>query len=78
MRQLGADQFVAYDEEDAGVIFENQADTVIDATKGGRAGESGMQIMKEGGNFVACQRNKKNLGIISLTVLQRIIQILKR
>ena len=53
VRQLGADQFVAYDEEDAGVIFENQADTVIDATKGGRAGESGMQIMKEGGNFVA-------------------------
>lgn len=53
VRQLGADQFAAYDEEDAGKIFADQADTVIDATKGGRAGESGMQIMKAGGNFVA-------------------------
>lgn len=51
--QLGVDQFVAYDEADAGKIFADQADTVIDATKGGRAGEAGMQIMKTGGNFVA-------------------------
>ncbi|MBO0451731.1 NADP-dependent oxidoreductase [Candidatus Enterococcus murrayae] len=53
VRQLGADQFVAYDEEDAGKIFADQADSVIDATKGGRAGEAGMEIMKAGGNFVA-------------------------
>lgn len=53
VRQLGADQFVAYDEVDAGEAFADQADTVIDATKGGRAGEAGMQIMKAGGNFVA-------------------------
>ena len=53
VRQIGADQFAAYDEEDTGAIFADQADTVIDATKGGRAGEAGMQIMKTGGNFVA-------------------------
>lgn len=53
VRQLGADQFAAYDVEDAGSFFADQADTVIDATKGGRAGEAGMQIMKAGGNFVA-------------------------
>ncbi|MGM0172849.1 NADP-dependent oxidoreductase [Enterococcus sp. DIV0800] len=53
VRQLGVDQFVAYDEADAGKMFADQADTVIDATKGGRAGEAGMQIMKAGGNFVA-------------------------
>lgn len=51
--QLGADQFVAYDQADAGKTFADQADTVIDATKGGVAGEAGMQIMKTGGNFVA-------------------------
>ena len=44
---------MAYDEADAGKMFADQADTVIDATKGGRAGETGMQIMKTGGNFVA-------------------------
>lgn len=53
VRQLGADQFAAYDEADVGEVFADQADTVIDATKGGRAGEAGMQTMKEGGNFVA-------------------------
>lgn len=53
VRDLGADHFVAYDVEDAGRRFANQADTVIDATKGGRAGEAGMTIMKTGGNFVA-------------------------
>ncbi|MGO2637438.1 MAG: zinc-binding dehydrogenase, partial [Enterococcus viikkiensis] len=53
VRQLGVDQFVAYDEADAGKIFADQADTVIDATKGGRAGKAGMEIMKAGGNFVA-------------------------
>ncbi len=53
VRQLGVDQFVAYDEADAGEIFADQADTVIDATKGGRAGKAGMEIMKAGGNFVA-------------------------
>lgn len=52
VRQLGADEFAAYDETDAGKLFANQADTVIDATKGGRASETGMTIMKAGGNFV--------------------------
>jgi NADPH:quinone reductase-like Zn-dependent oxidoreductase len=53
VRQLGADQFAAYDEVDAGEVFADMADTVIDATKGGRASEAGMKIMKAGGNFVA-------------------------
>ncbi|WP_314577402.1 NADP-dependent oxidoreductase [Enterococcus gilvus] len=52
VRQLGADQFAAYDEVDAGEVFADMADTVIDATKGGRASEAGMKIMKAGGNFV--------------------------
>lgn len=51
--KLGADEFAAYDEADDGELFADQADTVIDATKGGRNGESGMRIMKAGGNFVA-------------------------
>lgn len=53
VRSLGADDFVAYDDTDAGEVFADRADTVIDATKGGRAGEAGMKIMKAGGNFVA-------------------------
>ena len=53
VRSLGADDFAAYDDTDAGEVFADRADTVIDATKGGRAGEAGMKIMKTDGNFVA-------------------------
>lgn len=69
VRQLGADEFVAYDEADAGAAFADQADTVIDATKGGRAGEAGMEILKTGGNFVALNdlpsEQKKNGNYLS-------------
>ncbi|MDB7018755.1 NADP-dependent oxidoreductase, partial [Escherichia coli] len=46
IRQLGVSDFSAYDQEDPGIKFQNQADTVIDATKGSVKGESGIQIMK--------------------------------
>lgn len=52
VRSLGVDRFVAYDETDAGKAFADQADTVIDATKGGSAGKAGMQIMRTDGTFV--------------------------
>ncbi|REC32895.1 alcohol dehydrogenase [Enterococcus pseudoavium] len=69
VRSLGADQFAAYDEVDVGAKFADQADTVIDATKGGQAGEAGLQIMKEGGNFVALndlpREQKKNGNYLS-------------
>ncbi len=53
IRQLGVSDFSAYDQEDPGIKFQNQADTVIDATKGSVKGESGIQIMKEGGRYIA-------------------------
>lgn len=53
VRQLGATEFVAYDEQDVGCVYENQADVVIDATKGGHGNQAGMQALKENGIFVA-------------------------
>lgn len=53
VRELGADEFSAYDKEDAGERFAETADTVIDGTKGGRSSVSGVKIMKTGGNYVA-------------------------
>lgn len=53
VRNLGVTHFSAYDQEDPGEIFENQADIVIDATKGSVAGKTGIQIMKEEGRYVA-------------------------
>jgi len=53
---LGVDRFAAYDKEDVGAAFLNQADIVIDATKGGRTSASGMAIMKTGGTYVALNR----------------------
>lgn len=53
VKHLGADEFVAYDIEDAGVVFSNRADIVIDATKGSRSAKSGMAILKENGTYVA-------------------------
>lgn len=53
VRDLGATEFAAYDEVDPGAVFADQADVVIDATKGSRSGQSGMRIMKAGGTYVA-------------------------
>lgn len=53
VRQWQVDGFAAYDQEDPGTIFENQADVVIDATKGSRGIEAGVRIMKENGTYVA-------------------------
>ncbi len=53
VRQLGISAFSAYDQEDPGEVFQNQADVVIDATKGSVNGRSGIQIMKEGGRYIA-------------------------
>lgn len=53
LRKLGVDAFVAYDQEDPGEVFKNQADVVIDATKGARGIDAGVKIMKENGTFVA-------------------------
>lgn len=52
VRKFGADEFATYDEEDVGELFKEQADTVIDATKGSRTAESGLKAMKPGGNYV--------------------------
>ncbi|MGG5314792.1 NADP-dependent oxidoreductase [Enterococcus sp. AZ072] len=52
VRTFGADEFAAYDQEDVGELFKNQADTVIDATKGSRTAESGLKAMKPAGNYV--------------------------
>ena len=52
VRKFGADEFAAYDQEDVGELFRDQADTVIDATKGSRTAESGLKAMKPGGNYV--------------------------
>ncbi|WP_146811599.1 zinc-binding dehydrogenase, partial [Enterococcus villorum] len=53
VRKLGVTDFSAYDQEDPGEKFKNQADIVIDATKGSIKGETGIQIMKEEGHYVA-------------------------
>lgn len=53
VRELGVAEFAAYDQEDAGERFANQADIVIDATKGSKRGTSGIEIMKPGGRYVA-------------------------
>lgn len=50
---LHVDQFTAYDKEDPAKVFADQADIVIDATKGGGGNQAGMAIMKEHGIFVA-------------------------
>lgn len=53
VRKLGVSEFAAYDETDPAEKFENQADVVIDATKGSIQGETGIRIMKEGGRYIA-------------------------
>ncbi|MBO0482792.1 quinone oxidoreductase family protein [Candidatus Enterococcus courvalinii] len=53
VRALGVAEFAAYDQEDVGERFANQADIVIDATKGSKRGVSGIKIMKSGGRYVA-------------------------
>lgn len=50
--KFGVDEFAAYDQEDVGERFKEQADTVIDATKGSRTAQSGIKAMKPGGNYV--------------------------
>lgn len=52
VRSLGVDSFAAYDKENVGQIFENQGDVVIDATKGSRDYEAGMDIAKYGADYV--------------------------
>ncbi|MFV0560230.1 MAG: NADP-dependent oxidoreductase [Enterococcus sp.] len=53
VESLGVDSFSAYDKEDSGKIFSDQADIVIDATKGSRGITSGVKSMKNGGTYVA-------------------------
>lgn len=53
VRNLGVDHFAAYDQVDPGKVFADQADTVIDATKGSRTSESGMKLLKAGGTYIA-------------------------
>lgn len=50
--KFGVDEFAAYDQEDVGERFKEQADTVIDATKGSLTAQSGIKAMKPGGNYV--------------------------
>ncbi|GCF93889.1 alcohol dehydrogenase [Enterococcus florum] len=56
----GVDKFAAYDKVDVGELFRNQADTVIDATKGSRTAESGIKIMRTGGHYVALNQLPEN------------------
>ena len=53
VKKLGASAFAAYDKTNPGLQFADQADLVIDATKGSIKGETGIQIMKPGGRYVA-------------------------
>lgn len=53
VRSLSPDAFGAYDKEDIGKLFQEQADIVIDATKGSRSFASGEQALKPGGIYVA-------------------------
>ena len=53
VRKLGVSAFAAYDKTDPGMQFADQADLVIDATKGSIKGETGIQILKPGGRYVA-------------------------
>lgn len=67
VRSLGVTHFSSYDQENPEEVFSNQADIVIDATKGSIAGDMAIQIMKEEGHYVAlnelpslASRQKKN------------------
>lgn len=53
VRQLGADQYSAYDKENPGEIFKDTADIVVDATLGGRASEVGVKALKPNGRMVS-------------------------
>lgn len=53
IKSWGADEFSAYDTEDSGKVFFEQADIVIDATKGSKSGAIGLKILKPGGTYVA-------------------------
>ena len=53
VKKLGASAFAVYDKTNPGLQFADQADLVIDATKGSIKGETGIQIMKPGGRYVA-------------------------
>lgn len=53
VRAFGADEFVPYDTENPGDVFFEQADVVIDATKGSKSSETGLAILKPGGTYVA-------------------------
>lgn len=52
VERLGADAFGAYDHEDVGELFREQADVVIDATKSSRSFTTGEKILKKGGTYV--------------------------
>ncbi|MHA3066379.1 NADP-dependent oxidoreductase [Lacticaseibacillus saniviri] len=53
LRQLGADQIGAYDKEDVGAKFENQADYVVNAVHNGADHGAGVAMVKPTGKYVS-------------------------
>lgn len=53
IKNWGADEFVAYDTASPAKTFFEQADIVIDATKGSKSADLGLKILKPGGTYVA-------------------------
>lgn len=53
VESFGSDHFAAYDQEDVSKLWHDRADLVIDATRGSRSFNSGVQVLKEGGTYVA-------------------------
>ncbi len=83
VRSLGVTHFSSYDQENPEEVFSNQADIVIDATKGSIAGDMAIKIMKEEGHYVALNElpslasRQKKMGFMRLLFLEKNTQIKK-
>lgn len=68
---LGADEFVAYNEEHSTSTLANRADIVLDASFGGKGAPSGLDLVKDGGYYLSLTavpeaQPDKNVTIVSI------------
>ncbi|MGX7417294.1 NADP-dependent oxidoreductase [Carnobacterium gallinarum] len=70
---LGADEFVAYDEENIPEYLANQGDFVFDASFGGKGAKDGLNLVKDGGYYLSLTAIPKSVPTKKVTIasLQR-------
>lgn len=68
---LGADEFVAYNEEKSTEVLANRGDIVLDASFGGKGASDGLNLVKDGGFYLSLTavpkpQADKNVTIVSI------------